>query len=130
MQRDSKGRFVKGNDVGKTGGRPKRVTERRYLEVMMNTVTEQHWEAITRRAIIDAAQGDSYARTWLSLYLIGKPAQTLNLNFQDMALLSELLKAVESKGMDASTLFAHMLNEIAVDAEYQDVEQIELEDKD
>lgn len=121
--RDDKGRFIAGNTCGP--GRPKRVTERRYLEIMVNAVDETKWEIICKQAAHDAMQGDWSARKFLAEYLMGVPAKTLNLNVGDMAVLTQLIKAIEARGMEASTLFAAMLNEIAIDADYIDITENE-----
>jgi hypothetical protein len=41
---------------------------------MAEVVTPETWRAIIDRAVADALDGDSQARGWLSLYLLGKPA--------------------------------------------------------
>lgn len=45
---------------------------------------------------------------------------------QDLEIL-KLIKAIEARNMDASTLFAAMLNEIAIDADYEDIESEDYE---
>ena len=47
--------------------------EMSYLEAMADIITLADWEQIVVRAVNDAVDGDSKARTWISDYLIGKP---------------------------------------------------------
>ena len=68
---DSQGRFAKGNPGGP--GRPRLKTETAYLKAMVDAVSEDDWQAIVRRAVCDAKDGDHQARTWLANYLLGKP---------------------------------------------------------
>jgi hypothetical protein len=42
---------------------------------MRAEVTPELWLQITRRAIVDAAAGDSASRAWLSKYLLPTPTQ-------------------------------------------------------
>ena len=72
--RDKNGRFVKGYEGGP--GRPKRSTERAYLEIMTSVCTPDVWKDVVSKAVEDAQKGDIKAREWLSSYLIGKPEQT------------------------------------------------------
>lgn len=111
-ERDKHGRFQKGHTV-KSPGRPKRPIETDYLSALTELVTVDYWRAIVRRAIADAMQGDYRAREWLGDYLIGKPPQTINLNAGDTMLLKQLLTALESHGMAASTIFEALLSELA-----------------
>jgi hypothetical protein len=62
-------RFAKGKPGGP--GRPKRETERKYLNTMVGAVSLEDWAAITQRAVADAKVGDAQARSWLSKYLLG-----------------------------------------------------------
>lgn len=73
-KRDKDGRFVKGYEGGP--GRPKRSTERAYLEVITSACTPDIWKDVVNKAVEDARKGDVKAREWLSSYLIGKPEQT------------------------------------------------------
>ena len=72
--RDKNGRFVKGYEGGP--GRPKRSTERAYLDIIASVCTPDVWKDVVNKAIEDARKGDIKAREWLSSYLIGKPEQT------------------------------------------------------
>ena len=69
--RDSRGRFAGGNRC--SPGRPKRVTERHYLDVMQVACSPETWREIVEKAIVDAKNGDAKAREWLASYLVGKP---------------------------------------------------------
>ena len=74
VERDAKGRFVKGASGNPQGRLPKE-TEKTYLEVCQNTCTFDVWREITMKAVEQAKRGDARARQWLSDYLIGKPLQ-------------------------------------------------------
>ena len=82
-ERDSKGRFVKGNGAAKGNkggpGRPPKAREERYYEITVSTVTYNQWERIVRKAAQQAERGDATARKWLADYLVGTPEQNLNL---------------------------------------------------
>jgi hypothetical protein len=70
-KRDSNGRFAEGNRGGL--GRPKRATERHYLDAMQVACSPEEWREIVGKAVTDAKNGDAKARDWLSNYLLGKP---------------------------------------------------------
>jgi hypothetical protein len=63
------GRFAVGNPGGP--GRPKRETERQYLDALRRGVPMEEWEKVVARALADAKRGDAKAREWLSKYLVG-----------------------------------------------------------
>ena len=60
--------FKPGNPGGP--GRPKRETEREYLDAIVGQTTMPSWVRIIQKAIDDAEAGDRYARDWLSKYLL------------------------------------------------------------
>lgn len=72
--RKKDGTFDKGNPGGP--GRPKRETERAYLDAMIAECSPETWRKISRKAVEDAVDGDSKAREWLSHYVVGKPQQS------------------------------------------------------
>ena len=78
--RNNKGQFIKGHQVSKGKGRPKRSTEEKYLKWMSARVKKADWNTITDTAIARAKAGDNVARQWLSDYLIGKPHQQLQVD--------------------------------------------------
>ena len=55
---------------GNPAGRPKRETERDYLDVVMRLCPLDSWAQVVERAVVDAQQGDRHARDWLSRYLL------------------------------------------------------------
>ena len=69
--RTKEGKFVKGNGGGP--GRPKRITERAYLDIITSVCTPDIWRGVVNKALEDAQKGDSKAREWLASYVIGKP---------------------------------------------------------
>ena len=75
--RNSKGQFQKGNKFGK--GRPTRKTEEEYLQAFSEALSIPQWKKIVKRAVKDAASGDSKARDWIGKYTLGNsPVLTLN----------------------------------------------------
>lgn len=69
--RTPQGRFAPGNPGNPNApGRPPRSVEERYLEDLRTAVTPERWLKIVKRAIDDAAAGDTAARTWLGKYLL------------------------------------------------------------
>jgi hypothetical protein len=70
--RNGSGQFAPGNPGGP--GRPRRAAERDYLLALTKECPLEKWQAICRRAVVDAEKGDSKARDWLSRYLLGSPA--------------------------------------------------------
>lgn len=78
--RDSKGRFIKGNNTGNRKGRPKKTEEENLYTLMVHQVTGVDWIEITQKAMAQAKAGNKYARDWLSRYLLGEPEQYINVN--------------------------------------------------
>lgn len=69
--RNAKGQFLPGvAGCTNSPGRPPRSVEERYLEDLRTAVTPERWREIVKRAIDDAAAGDTAARTWLGKYLL------------------------------------------------------------
>ena len=77
--RDNRGRFVKGAWPGGPG-RPRRETEREYLDALIGACPPDRWQRIVERAITDAEQGDAKARDFLAGYLVGKARQPVTPN--------------------------------------------------
>lgn len=71
--RDAHGRLLPGTACNNPAGRAPREREHELLSIMRAEVTPELWLSITRRAIVDAAGGDSAARSWLSKYLLPEP---------------------------------------------------------
>ena len=75
--RNSKGQFQRGNKFGK--GRPPLKTEEEYLTAFSEALSIPQWKKIVKRAVKDAAAGDSKARDWIGKYTLGtSPVVTLN----------------------------------------------------
>ena len=68
--------FKKGQS-GNPGGRPAHQTK--YLNSLVRLVKVADWKAIVTKAITQAKNGDKTARQWLAEYVIGKPAQALDI---------------------------------------------------
>jgi hypothetical protein len=79
--RDEKGRFVKGHPGGP--GRPKREVEQEFFDATVAVVSPEDWSAIVKKAVEQAKEGNGYARSWLSDYLMGKPTQRTELTGAD-----------------------------------------------
>ena len=96
-QRDSNGRFVKGNTAGKggNGGRPKRSVEEKYIKALSRRVTMKDWNKIIDVAFQFAKAGDARARQWLSDYLMGKPIQRTEITGADGGPVEHRIPAFE-----------------------------------
>jgi len=96
--RDSNGRFTKGNKaaVGNRGGRPRRQVEEHYLGALSDSIKDDEWNRIVRKAVSQALQGDRYARDWLANYLIGRPTQYEAIDLQAHDPLADLLADIQS----------------------------------
>lgn len=77
--RDNKGRFVKGAPSA-SPGRPARATEKEYLEAMIGKVSLDDWQNIIAKAVQQARKGDRAAREWLANYIMGKPADKVQIS--------------------------------------------------
>lgn len=108
------GRFLPGNKA--SPGRKKKAVERDYTKMFTDVVTPDKWREMIESALKLAVQGDSFARRWLSDYIIGKPPQILELRGAEAAQLAQLIEAMKQRGMSAGDLFAAMLAEIAVES--------------
>ncbi|MBD3299827.1 MAG: hypothetical protein GF347_00565 [Candidatus Moranbacteria bacterium] len=82
QQRDSKGRFLKGNKG--SPGRAPIATERKYLASMTSVVSVDDWIEITEQAVEDAKGGNWRARDWLSKYLVGPPAYAIQMQMEEI----------------------------------------------
>jgi len=97
MERDDKGRFIKGNKA--SPGRPKREVEREYLDVMMGVVSLADWRAVVSKAVQQAKRGDGVARKWLSDYLMGTPIQRNEHTGEDGSPLSvKIIEVIKDYG--------------------------------
>jgi hypothetical protein len=74
--------FQKGKPPGP--GRPRRETERSYLNATMSACTPEDWIQITRKAVEDAKRGSATARRWLSDILIGRDPLALREVIDDL----------------------------------------------
>ena len=83
-QRDSNGRFVKGNTVSKGHGRLPRQVESDYMAVVVGSVSLDDWQAIVQRAVQDAKDGDNTARQWLTKLLVGERVKNLTTALADV----------------------------------------------
>jgi len=81
MERDKNGRFVAGNGGGP--GRPKKVREERFLEIMLAAVTFEDWRAIIKRAVTLARIGNKDARKFLADYILGPPVRRTEITGRD-----------------------------------------------
>lgn len=81
-ERDSKGRFLKGNQAakGNKGGRPTKKREERYYSILQRACSYDDWKTICDTAVARAKAGDKDARNWIADYLIGKPEQHVDVS--------------------------------------------------
>jgi len=82
MNANGIGGFQKGQS-GNPAGRPPKVREERYREILLSTVTYDVWTDIVLKAADQAKRGDAVARKWLSDYLVGMPIQRTELTGKD-----------------------------------------------
>jgi len=77
VDRDSKGRFVKGHKpfIGNNPGRKPKATEDKYLHVFSDTVTEEDLKEIILSVMARAKAQDMVAARIIFDYAFGKPAQ-------------------------------------------------------
>lgn len=77
------GRFKAGNTASKGVGRLPRATEQARLDTLRSVVTDEKWRKICEKAADDALSRNwrcrERGRRFIAEYLIGKPAQTLNI---------------------------------------------------
>jgi len=100
LERDSKGRFVKGHKGNPTGRAPK-AREERYYEITLSAVTFADWEEIIRKAADQAKRGDYQARKFLAEYLVGPPVQRTEMlgdnamRVEDLSVVVDLIQAAK-----------------------------------
>lgn len=94
--RDDKGRFVKGNP-GNPNGRPTKEREMQYRDVLVTAVSITDWNDIIQKAVKQAKQGDGSARKWLSDYLVGIPAQKMELANADNSPFELVIRYADKK---------------------------------
>ncbi len=104
-ERDTNGRFVKGEYRGGPG-RPRKEREDRFYEVAVTAVTFQDWKEVILAAVKQAKRGDAAARKFLADYLMGTPVQKIAPTTPDgenpyMALPTEELIAIAKKIADS-----------------------------
>jgi hypothetical protein len=109
--RDKKGRFEPGHSV-KSPGRPPGSVRGEYVERIKARLTDEKWDKIVDKAISDAIKGHTYARQWLSDYVIGRPPQTLNIRASEAVLLGEVLERMQNRGIPPSDVFNAMLAQL------------------
>jgi len=100
LERDSKGRFVKGHKGNPTGRAPK-AREERYYEITLSAVTFADWEEIIRKAADQAKRGDYQARKFLAEYLVGPPVRRTEMlgdnamRVEDLSVVVDLIQAAK-----------------------------------
>jgi hypothetical protein len=79
--RDERGRFAKGNLGGPGNPHARRVAQ--FRRALWNAVTDDDIEAIVRRQIEKAREGDSTAAKLVLAYTVGKPVPTVDADTLD-----------------------------------------------
>lgn len=107
--RDEFGRFKKGEYPGGPGRRP-RQAEAEYMQATIETVSLSRWRRIVQAAAEAAEAGDASARRWLSDYLLGKPAQRLEIDMaaDELALASELYRLITAAGHEPGAVLTRL----------------------
>lgn len=77
-ERDENGRFIKGH-TGNPNGRMPKTREIKFYDLTVSAVSEANWIDIVKSAVKLAVRGDAQARKWLADYLVGIPAQKMEL---------------------------------------------------
>jgi hypothetical protein len=109
---EGRGGFTKGH---KRGGRPKRVTEEKYLRATLTCCPLRDWKAICRRAVALALEGDHRARQWLSTLIVGAdPIALRGLAAQVEQVLAEVSGVSGSEGEAGPREAAHNNGEATV----------------
>jgi hypothetical protein len=108
--RDQQGRFSSGNQIGP--GRPRRDVEAAYLDTLVGQIPLSQWQQVVEKALKNALAGDHRARIWLTDYLLGKPAQILELKSQEVMALSKVLERFKAHGLSPIEIFKSMLDEL------------------
>ena len=71
-----------------------------------NAVSLEDWQAIVRRALDDAKNGDAKAREWLARYLLGVPKcfdqSPLSVVAEDVAAVDAVAKIAKDMSLDAA----------------------------
>lgn len=131
--RANRGRFAPGNPGGP--GRPCRPVEWQYLRALNEAVSLTAWKAVVKAAVAQARKGDSKAREWLALYLIGSsPPRLVDIAADEIAgmgvgieILRALLKFIAEKRyrdefrsadiLEATRILQESLSRIGIDDE-------------
>jgi hypothetical protein len=64
---------------GNPKGRARKPYEEKYLKAFYSIVKVDDWKEIVDKAREQAKRGDPKARQWLADYMIGKPAQPIDM---------------------------------------------------
>jgi hypothetical protein len=95
-QRDAKGRFAKGNKGGTGNPFARQIAS--FRAALVNTATDEDFEAIAHVLLLKAKSGDLAAIKLFLSYTIGKPAEAPDpdrLELEDFQLLQARLSALE-----------------------------------
>jgi hypothetical protein len=86
-------RGLNGHFNGTPGpGRPRRETERAYLDATVSSCSLADWRVIVKKAVADAKKGNAVARRWLSDVLIGRDPIALRDVIDEVRELMEVLE--------------------------------------
>lgn len=112
-ERDTKGRFVKGNTGGP--GRPSRKAEAEYLNLTASKVPLDQWQHVVAKALDDALAGDKHARRWLSDHLIGRPSTPSLVAGIDSALFESFVNALRASNHEPAEVIMSVVTQLNQD---------------
>jgi len=100
--RDKLGRFVPGNKaaVGRAEGSLRRKAAARFDKAVMEGVSDSELVQIIRRAVMDAIDGDRYAREWLWDRAAGRATTRLEVDEENDQFTQLLAVLVQIEGGD------------------------------
>lgn len=115
LTRDKKGRFLPGYN-GKAGK-----SSAHYVDMIRQECDEVRWNNIVRKAIVQAENGDRYARDWLAGYLAGKPDHAASMRDQRIHVIVEHIDRTgdlaSAQLQPAETIDGVLVERVAVDME-------------
>ena len=107
--------WQKGMKSPNPSGRKPRQVEEKYLKKLQTVVKLKDWVEIILKAIEQAKEGDEKARRWISDYMLGKPAQSLDITSDGEPLSNQSVNLNELSNDDLNRLAEILRNGQAAD---------------